>query len=290
MSLTAKRRPPAHYKKRQAAHHRHSKHYLKTYWPYLPMLMLLAIVLVTHGIWSSSASGVLGAQANLAPTSLLAATNTDRQDNHQAALNLNSQLDRAAQAKANNMVSQNYWAHVSPTGQTAWQLIIASGYSFESAGENLAYGLNSSSAVLSAWMSSPEHRANILDSNYRDVGFGVAESANYIGQGPKIIVVAEYGQPGSGVLGARTYVNQPPIQNVSKWQLLIGNSTNWSEITLAAILGAAVTLLLVRHGLYLKKALVKSESLIEHRPLLDVSLVVLGVVAVLLMHSAGHIG
>lgn len=51
MSLTTQRRPQVVHKKRQGGHHRHSKSYLKTYWPYIPMLGIVGIALVINHYW-----------------------------------------------------------------------------------------------------------------------------------------------------------------------------------------------------------------------------------------------
>jgi hypothetical protein len=194
MPLATKSRPGAHHKKRQAKHHRRSKDYLKTYWPYLPMLLIVGLGIAINSFLSSSGH-VLGTESNFSGSSLLSNTNQDRVSDHESSLSLNSELAQAAQSKANDMIASDYWAHVSPSGKTPWTFIMASGYQYSQAGENLAYGFSSSSAVINAWMASPEHRANMLKSTYSDVGFGIAESTNFMGQGPKVIVVAEYGRP-----------------------------------------------------------------------------------------------
>src|SRR5206468_12650742 len=111
------------------------------------------------------------------------------------ALTIDPQLAAAAQAKARDMVAGNYWSHTSPAGKTPWTFISAAGYQYQQAGENLAYGFASADDTEAAWMNSAEHRANILETSYQNVGFGVAQSPNYQGQGAETIVVAEYGQP-----------------------------------------------------------------------------------------------
>jgi cell division septation protein DedD len=108
---------------------------------------------------------------------------------------LNSQLDNAAQAKANDMAARNYWSHDTPDGQSPWTFFTAAGYEYQTAGENLAYGFDTSLNTVNAWMNSPGHRANILNTTYTEVGFGIANAADYQGTGPETIVVAEYASP-----------------------------------------------------------------------------------------------
>jgi len=135
--------------------------------------------LVVNAIWS--ASGVLGATSDFSASSLLASTNQQRLVDRENQLSLDPRLSQAAQAKADDMVASGYWSHTSPDGKTPWTFIAASGYNYERAGENLAYGFSGASQTIDGWMNSPEHRANILNAQYQNVGFGVANSAHYQG-------------------------------------------------------------------------------------------------------------
>lgn len=90
-------------------------------------------------------------------------------------LALNGSLSAAAAGKAADMIRNNYWSHVSPSGVGPWYWISAAGYPYEYAGENLAQGSADDAVVMAAWMASPEHRANLLSPNYRDMGCGFAE-------------------------------------------------------------------------------------------------------------------
>lgn len=58
MALATRPKPTVHHKKRQAQHHRHSKHYLKAYWPYIPVLMIVGTGAIVNKLWSVDASGV----------------------------------------------------------------------------------------------------------------------------------------------------------------------------------------------------------------------------------------
>src|SRR5579884_3693980 len=119
MSLTRKARPRVQDRKRQARHHRRGKSYMKPYWPYIPMLGIILLGIAVNNVLGSGAA-VLGAQSNLDKADLLKYTNQDRSANHDNPLVFSSQLSAAAQNKANDMVKNNYWAHISPTGVTPW--------------------------------------------------------------------------------------------------------------------------------------------------------------------------
>lgn len=139
--------------------------------------------------------GVLAYATNVSHSGLLTYTNQNRTANSLAALSLDSRLNSAAQAKANDMVAKNYWSHTSPDGRQPWDFIVAAGYSYSMAGENLAYGALTSADTVQAWMNSPGHRANILKAGFTQVGFGFANSANFQNSGPQTVIVAMYAAP-----------------------------------------------------------------------------------------------
>ena len=212
MTLVARQKPPAYNKKRSGQHHRHNSHYVKAYWPYLPMLMVIALGVVLNSAWPTGKHSVLGYATDMSVQSLLDDTNAQRTADGENALNLNSELDSAAQTKANDMIARDYWSHNTPDGETPWTFITNAGYSYQTAGENLAYGFDTASDTLTGWMNSPEHKANILNSSYVDVGFGFANGANYQGSGPETVVVAEYASPAAPSVAVTTPTQSTPVQ------------------------------------------------------------------------------
>jgi hypothetical protein len=295
MALATRPKPKTHAKKRQAQHHRHSKHYLKSYWPYLPMLLIVGLGLMVNSAWSKSS--VLGAKSDFSAGSLLDDTNVERAKDNEPALALNPQLAAAAQAKAEDMVKADYWAHNSPEGKTPWSFINASGYQYQTAGENLAYGFSSAGDSVAGWMNSPEHRANILDNTYRDVGFGVASSPNYQGQGPETVVVAEYGQPAtaanpvaatqaSNVLGASSEIAAQPVSRV---QVLAGSQAAWSLLAVIVLTTAAMALFTLRHGYRLHRLLTRGEIFVVHHPYFDIAIVFVITAGIILTRTSGII-
>jgi uncharacterized protein YkwD len=107
--------------------------------------------------------------------------NQERARHHELPLQLNAQLQQAAQGHAEEMIAEDYFAHVSPAGLTPVQRIQATGYIPNSQvgytiGENIAWGtlqLSTPSSIVAAWIASPEHLANILYAPYRDTGMAV---------------------------------------------------------------------------------------------------------------------
>ncbi len=101
---------------------------------------------------------------------VIALTNSERAANSVGTLVENSLLDTAAQAKADDMAAKGYFAHVGPDGKEPWAWIVAAGYDYHYAGENLAVRFSDSSQVVDAWMASPTHRANIVKPQYSQIG------------------------------------------------------------------------------------------------------------------------
>lgn len=288
-----KRRVPVHHKKRMGAHHHtQSKHYSKTYWPYLPLLLIVGVGLVLSNSWAHQDKGVLGYAVAVSPSGLLQDTNTQRSADHETALMQNAQLNSAAQAKAEDMAKQNYWSHVSPEGEQPWQFIENAGYNYATAGENLAYGFGSSSAVLNAWMHSAEHRANILNAKYQDVGFGIVNAANFQGHGAETIVVAMYGQPAAGaaVANAHAVLGAQSTQTVSRLQLFGFAANPWIFGMISALAGAAIGIFIIRHALLWRRALVKSEVFVMQHRLFDVALITISIAGFVLTRAVGRIG
>jgi len=184
-----------HQKRRQGQHHKRSSDYHKPYFPYLPIGIIIGLGVLVNSFWGVVQHAVLGYATNTNLSGLIEGTNAQRATASLAALNINSKLNQAAQAKANDMAARNYWSHNTPEGNPPWVFFSQAGYEYNAAGENLAYGFDNSDATVEAWMNSPGHRANIMNTNYTEVGFGIANIDNYQDTGPQTIVVAMYGSP-----------------------------------------------------------------------------------------------
>lgn len=130
---------------------------------------------------------VLGDTSVLDTQGIFAQVNSVREKEGKATLSWNDQLAAAAEAKANDMIAQGYWAHVNPAGKQPWAFIDEAGYRYSIAGENLARNYSSAEAVIAAWMASPTHRANIVQGAYTETGIA-AKKAKIHGKDSVIIV------------------------------------------------------------------------------------------------------
>ena len=88
-------------------------------------------------------------------------------------------LSRIARLKSSDMRDNKYFSHTSPTYGTPFQMMKDFGIRYRTAGENIAMGQRTPSEVVSAWMNSPGHRANILNASYTRIGVGYVSDGNY---------------------------------------------------------------------------------------------------------------
>lgn len=127
----------------------------------------------------------------LVRAAVLCLINRERAAHGDAALLANPDLQDAAEGHAAELVADDYFAHVSPTGATPVDRIRETGYIPGPTvgyviGENLAWGtlnLSTPRAIVAAWVASPEHLANILEGQYTDTGIGVTPAVPAIDSG-----------------------------------------------------------------------------------------------------------
>lgn len=165
--------------------------------------------------------------ADLTKSAIVELTNHDRQQAGLAPLKEDPVLERAALMKANDMMSKGYFDHTSPQGTTPWYWFDASGYNYQYAGENLAIGFIDSNEVNNAWLASPTHRANIMDSNYQDIGIAVL-TGDFQGKSTTIIVQL-FGKPIDNFYSAPHISSTVDTKNTA-----VDNNFNFNNNTFAA--------------------------------------------------------
>ena len=112
--------------------------------------------------------------SDLTTSNIAEGVNKQRALRNLTTLNTNEKLTAAAEYKSDDMQSRHYFAHVDPDGHYIWDKIVALGYTpYLQLGENLAINFYDTESLISAWMNSPEHRANILNDGFRDQGMGL---------------------------------------------------------------------------------------------------------------------
>jgi uncharacterized protein YkwD len=117
----------------------------------------------------------------LVRAAVLCLINTERAQNGREPLQPDSRLEAAAESHGKEMLAVDYFAHIAPSGETPVERVRGTGYIPNGEvgyviGENLAWGtltLSTPEAIVKAWISSPEHLANILEAKYQQTGIDV---------------------------------------------------------------------------------------------------------------------
>lgn len=142
------------------------------------LLVLLGLFIMAQSaisIFHTTNPNILGYASQIPPSAIIELTNRQRQSAGLNPLKENKFLDEAAAAKATDMFAKDYWAHNAPDGTEPWSFILNSGYSYLHAGENLARDFRDPASVVTAWMNSSSHKANLISPKYQDIGIAVVD-------------------------------------------------------------------------------------------------------------------
>lgn len=160
-------------------------------------VLTIVVPIALPSAWSSASS--------VTSANVISLTNETRANLGLPELKASEPLALAAQEKAEDMIEQGYFAHVSPSGLTGFAIIQAVGYRYREAGENLAIHFDSAEGVTEGWLASASHKANIVNPRYTEIGVGVAQGT-YEGH-PTTMVVQLLAEPAKGNAAA---VASPP--------------------------------------------------------------------------------
>ena len=105
--------------------------------------------------------------------------NKERTSRGLSPLTHNWELSRVARYKSQDMKEKKYFSHTSPTYGSPFEMMRSFGISYRTAGENIARGYSNPKAVVDGWMNSSGHRANILNSSFKEIGVGYVPDGNY---------------------------------------------------------------------------------------------------------------
>jgi len=169
-------------------------------------LIILKAIFSYSGLQTAD---ILSGQPIFPKEEIVSQTNAFRASQGLSQLNENSALDAAASKKLTDMVNGQYFAHNSPAGVSPWKWIEDSQYNYLYAGENLAIGFLKAKDVVTAWIDSPSHRANLINSNYKEIGVAVAPAKIQGEEG--ILVVQMFASP----LPVKTVATAKPKVKVS---------------------------------------------------------------------------
>ena len=164
-------------------------------------------------------------ESNLSQKGTIEWTNKNRADAGLPALTENKMLDQSAEKKVDDMFKNQYFEHISPSGKGVSDLAGEVQYEYIVIGENLALGnFKDDEALLTAWMNSPGHRANILNKRYTDIGVSV-KKGTYQG---KILwlAVQHFGLPKSACPAIDSVLKASVDAQEAKAQAMSSDLTN----------------------------------------------------------------
>lgn len=105
---------------------------------------------------------------------VLELVNKERAKAGRKALKLDASLNRAAKVRGEEITE--VFSHDRPDGSSFFSVLNEMGISYRTAGENIAAGQTTPEAVVSAWMNSEGHRANILSEDFKKLGVGYVKA------------------------------------------------------------------------------------------------------------------
>ena len=124
-------------------------------------------------------SETTGAAESSEAREVLNIVNQERAKQGLKPLELSDKLTSIANMKASDMANNNYFSHTSPTYGSPFEMLQRFGVNYTSAGENIAAGQKTAQEVMSAWLHSSGHRANIMNPNYTQLGVGYDASGSH---------------------------------------------------------------------------------------------------------------
>lgn len=128
---------------------------------------------------TAPASSVTATNVSSMEQQVFALTNTQRIAAGCPALVWNVTLASVARAHSADMVANNYFDHNDQAGLTPAQRVLAAGYSYTLTAENIAAGQPTAQDVLTSWMNSAGHKANIVNCDLHELGVGFATGGSY---------------------------------------------------------------------------------------------------------------
>ena len=136
-----------------------------------------------------AASAFAGESNEITVENVIALMNVERAGHGLSPLRADERLMKAAADRMQHMEEEAYWSHTSPDGISPFVWVRMRSYDFKAAGENLATGFETAHVLMSSWMESPGHRANILSAKYEDCGIAIIDGATTGRSTGKSIVV-----------------------------------------------------------------------------------------------------
>lgn len=94
-------------------------------------------------------------------------------------LTMQPNLRCAARVHSKDMDERNFFDHTNPSGESPFDRMGMAGYSFSTAGENIAGGSPDAAGTMDQWMNSSGHCANIMNPSFTEIGVGYHPGGNW---------------------------------------------------------------------------------------------------------------
>ncbi|MEU1189103.1 sigma-70 family RNA polymerase sigma factor [Streptomyces sp. NPDC005859] len=126
---------------------------------------------------SASRTQAVEAASSDRSSQVIALVNEERAKAGCGPLTEDPQLRDAAQGHSDDMAARDFFDHTNPDGADPGRRITAAGYRWSTYGENIAKGQQTASSVMTSWMNSDGHRANILNCSFKNIGVGIHDGS-----------------------------------------------------------------------------------------------------------------
>lgn len=136
---------------------------------------ILALAVLFQGTVACGDSDPAGPEISADVEEFVSLLNAHRVSVGCAPLEWDGPVAEVAEAHSKDMVARDFFSHTNPDGASPWDRLRDAGISFRSAAENIAWGYMSAEAVLSGWLGSSGHRANIENCGLTHHGVGLAD-------------------------------------------------------------------------------------------------------------------
>jgi uncharacterized protein YkwD len=140
-------------------------------------LVTMSAALVAGAFLSSTPASAATTSAATLEAKVITLTNDARVKAGCGTLRTEAKLTNAARAHSTDMATRNYFSHTGLNGSTFVARSTAAGYTTP-VGENIAWGYKTAESVMTGWMNSAGHKANILNCKAKAVGVGIAYKAD----------------------------------------------------------------------------------------------------------------
>ena len=182
----------------------------------IKILVIGFVIIIPIGAWLTP--DVLLEQAK----KIIDLTNRIRQNAGVSLLAENNLLTQAAYNKAEDMILNQYFAHIGPDKKIVSDWLAGVNYKYAVAGENLAMGFSGAEEVVNGWVKSQTHYANIIDPDFSETGVGLSSGLyeNY----DTTLVAQFFGSSQPAVPVAATREKSNPAQRPEE-QMFLGNDS-----------------------------------------------------------------